>query len=93
MSYQYSFDPTTLGDVSYRKSTYRFLRDLSRLVNAASARLSEGRSNEDDEIYFSGMSVGTLRYFKAGALLRILEAEERLQREQKNLPAGVIAKL
>ena len=41
-------------------------------------------------VFFNSMTIGALRYLKAGAVLRVLEAEEQLSREVATLPAGVI---
>src|SRR5437879_314899 len=63
--------------------------DLTRMIDWSAQRLAR-LTSEYDDLHVGGISVGSLRYLKAGAVLQILEAEEQLQREIGTLPSGVI---
>jgi TIR domain-containing protein len=117
MTYKYSLDNRTVGDIWFHKSTFEFLqaglirlrdqleewnareveppypaevRDLTRMIDWSAQRLAR-LTDQYDDLYVNGISVGSLRYFKAGAILQVLEAEEELQQTIAALPSGVIA--
>ncbi len=116
MTYGYSLDATTVGDVSFSKDTYSFLQnglselyelllewnqrekippykreamDLTRMIEWGRLRFQE--RSFGDEIMVPGVSVGHLRYLKAGAVLQVLREEMILEQERVNLPSRVIA--
>lgn len=65
----------------------REVKDLDWMIKWSRDRLARtGRL-----IDFNSISVGSLRYLKAGEVLMVLEAEEQLRRDLNTLPAGVIA--
>jgi len=65
------------------------VRDLTEMIDWAAPKLE--KLGERDEVYISGVSVGSLRYLKAAALIQVLEAEEHLERDRGSLPDGVVA--
>jgi hypothetical protein len=64
------------------------VRDLNRMIEWGTARLAE--IDEHGDVWVNGISVGSLRYLKAGAVLLVLEAEEALQRDMATIPSGVV---
>lgn len=65
------------------------VRDLNRMINWGAERLV--KLGEHDDLWVNGISVGSLRYLKAGAVLQVLEAEEELQRDMATIPSGAVA--
>lgn len=66
------------------------VRDLTNMIDWGAERLA-GMTAEHRDVWVNGISVGSLRYLKAGAVLQVLEAEEDLQRDIGTLPSGVVA--
>jgi hypothetical protein len=65
------------------------VKDLARMIEWGRQRFQE--SSFADEIVVPGVSVGHLRYLKAGAVLQVLREEMVLEQMRVNLPSGVIA--
>jgi hypothetical protein len=65
----------------------REVKDLDWMIKWSRDQLARTGRHID----FNGISVGSLRYLKAGEVLMVLEAEEQLRRDLNTLPAGVIA--
>jgi transcriptional regulator with XRE-family HTH domain len=65
------------------------VRDLARMVAWGAERMKQ--LPEHGDVHVSGISVGSLRYLKAGAVLQVLDAEDQLQRDLPKIPSGVAA--
>lgn len=118
MTYEYTYDRTSMGNRWWFKDTYSFyqkglkrlralldsmketfgtethpyaqeVQDLTNMIEYADERLAKLKS-DNDEFFVRGISVGSMRYLKAGAMLQILEKERQLaERENEGIPAGV----
>jgi hypothetical protein len=65
------------------------VRDLDWMIGWTRDGLAKAGPHGD--VNFYSIPVGSLRYFKAGLLLLVHEADEELRRELTTLPTGVIA--
>jgi hypothetical protein len=122
MTYQYTFDRTTWGTFSYRKTAYAVIQgaltllrseiqawndkaiqhgavsapyqeeiaDLDGMINYGANELATGQ----DPLTFSGVSVGNVRYIKAGLVLMVARRESEIhEKARAGWPGGVIASL
>lgn len=67
------------------------VQDLTNMIEWADERLAKLKT-DNDPFFVQGISVGSMRYLKAGAMLQILEKERELaERVKQGIPAGVAA--